>query len=117
MFNSWLATPTDEEIKNVLFGIDPNKELGPDGMSGVFYRTYWETLKDDLFKMMRIFIVRILLSKLMNKTNLVLILKVDTPSKLNDYRPISQCNTIYKVISKILLDRIKPTLSSLISLT
>ena len=44
----------------------------------------------------------------------MLILKVECPTKLNDYRPISLCNTIYKVISKLLAERIKPLLPNLI---
>lgn len=44
----------------------------------------------------------------------MLIPKVDCSSKLNGYQPISLCNTIYKVISKILVNWIKPFLSQLI---
>ena len=40
---------TLEEIKSTLFACNPNKSPGPDGLSFLFYQTFWETVKDDLF--------------------------------------------------------------------
>ena len=52
---------------------------------------------------------------IINEANIVLIPKVESPSKLNDLRPINVCNTMYKIISKILANRIKLLLPSIIS--
>ena len=50
----------------------------------------------------------------MNTTLISLIPKSNTPLKVSDYRPISYCNVIYKVISKILTNRIKHVLNNLV---
>ena len=49
------------------------------------------------------------------ETLISLIPKCQNPKSLSHYRPISLCNSIYKVVSKIIVARIKPHLSSLIS--
>lgn len=48
-------------------------------------------------------------------TNLVLILKIDEPKKLEHYRPVSVCNVVYKTISKLIALRLKPYIHSCIA--
>ena len=50
-----------------------------------------------------------------NNTAIVLIPKVDNPSKLMEFRPISLCNVIYKVVAKCLVNRLRPLLVDIIS--
>ncbi|GJT42647.1 hypothetical protein Tco_0951362 [Tanacetum coccineum] len=52
----------------------------------------------------------------LNHAIIALILKVATPMKINDYRPISYCNVLFKCISKILSNRMKDCLTGLVSL-
>ena len=52
----------------------------------------------------------------LNEANIAIVLKCESPMRLNDYRPISVYNTMYKVISKILANRFRPLLNLLISL-
>ena len=51
----------------------------------------------------------------LNKTHLVLIPKIRGPETLRNYRPISLCNTTYKIVTKIIVNRIRPVLGNLIS--
>ena len=53
--------------------------------------------------------------KYLNKTLITLIPKCKNPETLNNYYPISLCNTVYKVVTKIIVGRIRPFLSKLIS--
>ncbi len=51
-----------------------------------------------------------------NKTFIALVPKIPTPLCLLDFRPISLCNTIYKIFAKVLVNRIKPFLERIIGI-
>ena len=50
----------------------------------------------------------------LNQTNIALIPKIKNPTKMSDFQPISLCNISYKIISKVLANRLKPILSTII---
>ena len=52
-----------------------------------------------------------------NHTFITLIPKVQNPERVSDFRPISLCNVIYKIISKAIANHLKPLLNSIISET
>ena len=56
------------------------------------------------------------LLRYINHTHIALIPKVNTPSMTCQFRPISLCNTIYRIISKILANRMRPSLEKIIDL-
>ena len=51
----------------------------------------------------------------LNDMLVTLIPKCKTPKSLNNYRPISLCNSVYKIVSKNLVERIRPYLNKLVS--
>ena len=96
----------------------PLKSPGPDGMSPRFFQHYWHIVGPD--------VTSACLGLLngqdhwpagFNSTNVVLIPKCGEPRRMGDLRPISLCNIIYKIISKMLANRLQAVLSSCISLT
>ena len=84
-------------------------------MSAIFYQKYWDIIGDDVSNI----ILNTLNSNApltdLNKTNIVLVPKTNRPSKMSEFRPISLCNVTYKIISKVLANRLKPILDSIIS--
>ncbi|GJS34386.1 putative reverse transcriptase domain, reverse transcriptase zinc-binding domain protein [Tanacetum coccineum] len=75
----------------------------------------WDIIVHDVIKAVQEFFVNGSLLKELNHTLIALILKVAFPLKINDYRPISCCIILFKCISKIISNRMKDSLATLIS--
>lgn len=91
-----------------------NKAPGPDGFPAEFYRASWPIIKDDFVVAIQSFFMYGLFPRGVNATILMLIPKHDDAKEMKDYHPISCCNILYKVISKILANRLKVLLPELI---
>ena len=110
-----LAAPvTSVEVKEALFSIHPNKASRPDGFNAFFFRRTWHILGGDITRAIQSFFYSGHMLRELNHASISLVPKVPNPSKLSDYRPISCCKTIYKCLSKILANRLKRVLPSLI---
>ena len=84
----------------------PTKSPGPDGMSPNFYQKYWDLVGIDVINcVLNVLNVGILPSGL-NETYICLIPKVKNPQKIIEFRPISLCNVLYKIIAKVLANRL-----------
>jgi hypothetical protein len=108
---------TDDEIGYALFQIGPLKAPGPDGLPARFFQRNWALLRDETCKAIKKFFSDGILPEEINMTKIVLIPKSDDATELRDYRPISLCNVVYKVISKCLVNRLRPYLQNLIGET
>ncbi|XP_071938995.1 uncharacterized protein [Coffea arabica] len=114
--NKDLTKKVDEnEIKNAFFSMDPNKAPGSDGMSPLFFQKFWSLIKKDLVNAIQGFFHNGVILKAINHTVISLIPKVECPTVINQYRPISLCQVVYKALAKILVNRLKPYLSRCIS--
>ncbi|GJR74108.1 hypothetical protein Tco_0086473 [Tanacetum coccineum] len=106
---------TNKEIKTAMFDIGDDKAPGPDGFTSTFFKKSWHIVGNDVCNAVRDFFNNGCLLKEINHTFLALIPKVSTPLKVNDYRPISCCNVIYKCISKILTNRVIEGIKDVVS--
>ena len=99
-----------EEVRTALRQMHPTKAPGPDGMSAIFYQKYWDIVGIDVTNM----VLNVLNSNVslhdINDTYITLVPKVNMPSKMKDFRPISLSNVAYKLISKVLANHLKSVL-------
>nr|GEW09569.1 hypothetical protein [Tanacetum cinerariifolium] len=98
----------------ISFYIDDNKASGPDGHSYKFFKAAWSVVGPDSCSATNEFFVKGKLLGEFNKTLISLVTKVISPARVIDYRPISCCNVVYKVISKVLTNRLKLVLNDLV---
>ncbi|KAK3189545.1 hypothetical protein Dsin_029106 [Dipteronia sinensis] len=108
---------TYDEIWEVCFSLYPNKAPCPDGFNAHFFKITWDIVGEDVISAVQEFFRSGPLLKEINATILALIPKVPNPSKMKDFRPISCCNTLYKIIAKIIANRIMPCLPDIYSLS
>ena len=78
----------------------------PDGYTMEFYKQHWDTLGNEVCEAILHFFNSSHMYDSINATNIVLISKNNNPKDV-DFRPISLCNVIYKIISKVLANRLK----------
>ncbi|XP_048422575.1 uncharacterized protein LOC125469371 [Pyrus x bretschneideri] len=108
---------TDDEIKACMFAIGGLKAPGPDGIPARFYQKFWHLCGKDVCDMVKVCFNTTQLPDNINNTFISLIPKVDNPTSMTQLRPISLCSTLYKVISKILVGKLRPFLHKLVSPT
>lgn len=92
-----------------------SKTPGPDGYTVEFFKETWAIIGDDVTAAVQSFFILGFLPKGLNSTILALIPKKIEAKEMKDYRPISCCNVLYKVISKLLANRLKSILPKCIS--
>lgn len=98
---------TYDEIRATIKSMARGKSPGPDGLNVEFYLFYWDIIKEPLFKAISHFFSNAHFPKAWGQTFIVLIPKSDNPISVLDFRPISLCNVSYKIIAKLLTNRLK----------
>ena len=100
---------------DALFQIGPLNAPGPDGFPARFFQRNWDVLREDVTLAVRKFFEEGVMPEGVNTTIIVLIPKKEASDDLKDFRPISLCNVVYKIISKCLANRIRPLLHDIIA--
>ncbi|GJT73883.1 auxin efflux carrier [Tanacetum coccineum] len=90
---------------SALVGCD--KSSGPDGYTAAFFKGAWEIVGSDVVNAVKEFFVNGKLLKELNHTVIALIPKIQNPTRINDFRPISCCNVFLNALVKLLLIALK----------
>lgn len=92
-----------------------DKAPGLDGFMTLFFQKCWGFLGSDVWKVVEECKKRACMLKQFNTTHITLIPKMASPSSFAYFRPISLCNTIYKIVTKAISIRIAKIIPIIIS--
>lgn len=106
---------SEEEIKSAVFSVGSLKAPGPNGLNGLFYQQNWNLVKNQVCNAVLEFFNNGCLPSEVNEIVVALTSKATNPEYISNLRPISCCNFIYKVISRVIVIRLKPIMEGLIS--
>ena len=106
---------TWEEVDRAMFQMKALKAPGPDGMPPLFFQHYWKIICDEVSAAVLNCLNSGSFPQSLNNTFITLIPKVKSPSLVSEFRPISLCNTLCKIVSKVVANRLKGILPNLIS--
>ncbi|KAJ9535488.1 hypothetical protein OSB04_un001387 [Centaurea solstitialis] len=115
--NHMIRPIQDSEIHDAMFSIGNDKAPGPDGFLSKFFKAAWSVIGQDVLVAIHNFFYRGRLAKELNHTLLCLLPKSTNATLVSDFRPIACCNVLYKCISKVIVERMKPYLDSIVSKT
>ena len=99
----------------MVFHIGNDKALGLDGYTSLFFKKAWSIVGNDFCATVQDFFHSGQMLKQINHSVIALVPKSNNISSPSDFRPISYCNVIYKVIAKILANRLAYALKDIIS--
>ena len=94
-----------KEVKKALWSIKTFKALGPNGLHAGFFQRFWLTVGDLVTKEIKTIFHEKRILEYLNETNIT----------LGNYRPIELCNTVYKMVTKIIVVRLRSLLNKLVS--
>ena len=103
------------EIHEALTQMAPLKAPGPDGMPPLFFQHFWDLVGKEISPSVLFFIDSATLPEHLNHTFLTLIPKVKNPELASEFHPISLWNVVYKLFSKVLVNRLKRILPKIIT--
>ncbi|XP_040996130.1 uncharacterized protein LOC121242318 [Juglans microcarpa x Juglans regia] len=106
---------TNEEVLVALKQMSPFKAPGPDGFSAGFFLDHWGIVGMEVTQAVLDFLKNGEMPTSLNHTIIALVPKVNSPSSMNEFRPISLCNVLYKLISEVLANRMKKVLVGVVS--
>jgi hypothetical protein len=112
----YLTRPFDmEEIREVVFSMKHNRAPGPDSIPVEFFQEFWDTIKNDLFNLFQDFHGGALNIERLNFGMVTLIPKVPNAIDIKAFRPICLLNVCYKIITKVLTNRLASCINKVIS--
>ncbi|GJS62333.1 RNA-directed DNA polymerase, eukaryota [Tanacetum coccineum] len=106
---------TKEEVKRAVWDCGIDKSPGPDGFSFSFFRHFWTTIETDVFEAVVCFFTQGDMPNGCNSNFIALIPKIIDANMVKDFRPISLIGCLYKIIAKILTNRLVSVIGDLVN--
>lgn len=104
----------EADIQTAFLNLPKSNAPGPDGYPAEFFKANWSMVGKDMITTVKEFLSTGCLLQQWNSTIISLIPKKANANRMTEFRPISCCNTVYKVASKLLANRLKAALPKLI---
>lgn len=98
------APITNREISKSLWVLKPFKASNPNGLHAGFFQRFWLIVGDSVKEEVKRVFSSGVIPGYMNQTLIILIPKCRSPDSLSNYRPISLCNMIRKIVTKIVVN-------------
>ena len=122
MNSDLIADFSKTEVEIALNQMAPLKAPSPDVIPPIFFQHYWSSIGDDVVKAVLSCVnsnhissgLNHTFSSGLNHTFIALIPKVKSPESISEFRPIALCNILYKLVSKVLANRLKRILPQII---
>jgi len=105
----------EEEVNEVIKEMHNGKAPCPDGFNVDFFKTCWEIVKYHILDVVEDSRKSRTILRAINESFIALIPKQEKSMTPERFRPIVLCNVVYKIISKVIANRLKPLLPLLVS--
>jgi len=109
------AKYTALDVSKTISDLKSNSAPGLGGLSALFFQKYWDIIGKDIIDYSLNILNNNGSPKDINHTYISLIPKISSPNFPSDFRPISLCNVILKIVTKTMANRIKSILPSIIN--
>lgn len=113
---SLIKPVSQEEVVNALQSIDDTKVPRLDGFSSLFFQKCWQMVKHDIIVAVYEFFFDDISISPVNITATTLVPKVFNASHVREFRPISCCTIVYKIIAKILTIRLERVIGNIMDM-
>ncbi|GJX09413.1 RNA-directed DNA polymerase, eukaryota [Tanacetum coccineum] len=113
--NNLESDVTNVEIKKAVWDCGTDKAPGPDGFTFGFFRHFWYLVDKEIYDAVRYFFVNYHFPNGCNSSFIALIPKIPDANLVKDFRPISLIGSLYKIIAKILTNRLVGVLGSIVN--
>ncbi|MCH80179.1 ribonuclease H protein [Trifolium medium] len=107
--------PSHAEIKAAVFSLNKDSAPGPDGFGAFFFQEFWDIVNMDVINAVLQFFTTSWILPGYNSNIIALIPKSSDALSIDQYRPIAMANFKFKIITKILADRLAPIMPSIVS--
>jgi hypothetical protein len=104
-----------DEILQVIIDLQGDKSPGPDGFTMAFFQQCWRVLETDVMGFFNEFFEKSTFAYSLNAIFVTLIPKKQNAVNIRDFRPISLIGSVYKILAKVLANRLKRVLDGLVS--